>query len=612
MSSTAKTNLPVLFAMMLIGCGTQATNEQPRHHAVLETAAGTQEIEYVIEDGHAIYEDDIDLGPVAALEQDRLQARSAGIADASRRINANKLWPNGFVRFRFDAAISASKRQNVLNAVDHYHRHTSITFIEVTAGSGGDEIVFRDNGADCRSALGRRGGTQYVELNGAWCQFGSTVHEIGHALGLIHEHQRKDRDTYVTVPSTQVAADPVNWGAINSSYAFSDYDLQSIMHYGSDQGSITTKSGGYITKNRTELSPLDIQGIQVMYGSEFQPTATTVACAPNRLDVFVRGGDGGVYHKAWDGSRWIPDERWYEPLGGYIIGGITAVCIDNQKIGLFVRGGNSALFYKTWTGTAWLPSGGAWTNLGGSLASQPAAVSSGRGRMDVFVKGRDGQILHKTWNGSRWLPSDLGYASLGGNSVGPTQAVSWGIDRLDVFTVGTDRALYHKAFDGTAWYPSTTGWESLGGHVKGMPAVTSWGVGRLDIVVKDANQRLIHKAWNGAWFPSITAWENLEGAIVGNPAVTSWGPNRLDIFAQGLDGQMYHKAWDGSRWLPSASSYEPLGGDLVGSPSAVSWGKDRLDIFVRGADGALYHKAWAGGWLPSSAWFENLSGLLAW
>jgi hypothetical protein len=41
----------------------------------------------------------------------------------------------------------------------------------------------------------------------------------------------------------------------------------------------------------------------------------TVAWAANRLDVFVRGTDSGLYHKWWDGSSWQPSPMDWESLG---------------------------------------------------------------------------------------------------------------------------------------------------------------------------------------------------------------------------------------------------------------------------------------------------------
>ena len=35
-------------------------------------------------------------------------------------------------------------------------------------------------------------------------------HEIGHVFGLLHEHQRPDRDTYIRVPATGDAIIPMD------------------------------------------------------------------------------------------------------------------------------------------------------------------------------------------------------------------------------------------------------------------------------------------------------------------------------------------------------------------------------------------------------------------
>nr|KAG5698486.1 hypothetical protein BaRGS_022016 [Batillaria attramentaria] len=62
------------------------------------------------------------------------------------------------------------------------------------------------------------------------------LHEIGHALGLIHEHQRPDRDQYIAINRENIRPgrqrDFERFGPARVQNLGVGYDYMSIMHYG--------------------------------------------------------------------------------------------------------------------------------------------------------------------------------------------------------------------------------------------------------------------------------------------------------------------------------------------------------------------------------------------
>ena len=172
-----------------------------------------------------------------------------------------------------------------------------------------------------------------------------------------------------------------------------------------------------------------------------------------RLDVFARGTDNALWHRAWDSSALAGWSPWAS-LGGVLTSGPAAVSWGPNRIDVFARGTDYALWHRVWDTSRWSD----WESLGGLLTSGPDVSSWSNGRLDVFARGTDDALWHRVWDSSAatsWSP----WERLGGVLTSDPGAVSWGPNRIDVFARGTDAALWHRVWDGTRW----ADWASLGG-----------------------------------------------------------------------------------------------------------------------------------------------------
>ena len=146
-------------------------------------------------------------------------------------------WEWGVIPYELAPNFSEAERRRILAVMDGWTRTAPLRFVPRTTQSG-FLAVTRDElsgpeASPCFASLGHRLGTMSrLNLGTNGCQFDSVVyHEMGHALGYYHEHQRADRDNYITIdlgnvnPNARHAFNTVSWPT------FGPYDFGSIMHY---------------------------------------------------------------------------------------------------------------------------------------------------------------------------------------------------------------------------------------------------------------------------------------------------------------------------------------------------------------------------------------------
>ena len=149
-----------------------------------------------------------------------------GFGDAGTRP-----WPGGVLPVSFAGGFTKAERSLFLEACRVWSKRAPVR----CAARGGERdavVLVRNQG--CSSVVGHLPGAGAHPLSlgpGCW-DLPVILHELGHAFGLMHEHQRKDRDRYITVLWSNIAP-----GGESSYYRIAQdpqgipYDFLSIMHY---------------------------------------------------------------------------------------------------------------------------------------------------------------------------------------------------------------------------------------------------------------------------------------------------------------------------------------------------------------------------------------------
>lgn len=180
-------------------------------------------------------------------------------------------WPNDRIPYEIDTndfPAGTGRRAKIDWAIAHWNSRARVKFVPHRRGSRENWVRFRAHATSCQSQVGRqRNWSPFgdpppqnisCQLTAGGFLRGSVVHEMGHAAGLFHEHQRPDRDDHVTVSST----DATNYGKKSNSEVvnLTPYDYLSIMHYGPNS-SLSVPNNEPIGQ-RDRLSYLDLYAIE--------------------------------------------------------------------------------------------------------------------------------------------------------------------------------------------------------------------------------------------------------------------------------------------------------------------------------------------------------------
>jgi hypothetical protein len=136
-------------------------------------------------------------------------------------------WTDGKVFYEFAPDVTQENRARFLEATQEWSNVAQLEFIE---RSDQPNYIYVQNDNRNYAIVGMTGGKQILSIV-SWGSKFVIVHEIGHALGMWHEHQRSDRDNFVTINFDNIQSDQTFNFSARATDNLADYDFLSVMHY---------------------------------------------------------------------------------------------------------------------------------------------------------------------------------------------------------------------------------------------------------------------------------------------------------------------------------------------------------------------------------------------
>jgi hypothetical protein len=226
------------------------------------------EISYQDINNQAVYQGDIILSPQQLGQDSAKNARSS----ATGIFKSDMRWPGGVVYYNIASALAGNAQ--ITAAIAEIESKTSIRFVPRILQPN---YVTFTTGRGPSSSVGMIGGQQFITL-GIGTTKGALLHEIGHTVGLLHEHTRVDRDKTIKINYANIYPGALpNFKTYKAQGVpgldFKTLDAGSIMMLDSytssvnGQPTMTYLNGQPYWIQRSQLAPKDAECINAMYAT---------------------------------------------------------------------------------------------------------------------------------------------------------------------------------------------------------------------------------------------------------------------------------------------------------------------------------------------------------
>jgi len=398
-------------------------------------------------------------------------------------------------------------------------------------------------------------------------------HELGHILGLRHEHTR---------PQSGMCFEDNQWRALTP------YDRSSVMHYPWCNGVMTSD---------LSITSLDAQGISQLYGSNLPALTDQV--------VFAITSSGTLYQNFLSNAGW----HGWDPGFDSAPGNVRSVAMSHGPIAgaleVFIVAGG-VVYHDFLNSGGWHGWEAGFNGAPSNIASVALAQGPIGGALETFAVSATGTLYHNFLNNGGWHGWEVNFNGAPGDvtSIALSQGPIGGA--LEVFATTAHGVLYHNFLNNSGWH----GWEAgFNGAPTGIVSVAlAQGPigGALETFAVSATGTLYHNFLNnGGWH----GWEvNFDGAPGGVRSVAlSQGPigGALETFAVTSSGTLYHNFLNNGGWHGWEVNFNgaPTNVTSVGLAQGPIVGA--LETFATTSSGTLYHNFLnSGGWHGWEANFD--------